>query len=98
MDGTVYPKGLKKDQIPLKGRIIAIADIFEAMTSNDIPYKKTKTLKEALGILNHMKQDGHIDPDLFDLSIKEKIYLRYAEKSLVSEQIEEVGLYPSQGK
>ncbi len=90
MDGKGYPKGLTRDQIPLQGRIIAIADIFEALTASDRPYKKVKTLTEATRILDSMKQNGHIDPDLFDVFMKEKVYLRYAEKYLVSEQIEEI--------
>ena len=90
MDGKGYPKGLTKKDIPVQGRIIAIADIFEAMTARDRPYKKEKTLMEALRELGIMKQQGHIDPDLFDIFISEKIYLRYAEKYLLPEQIDEV--------
>ncbi len=92
MDGKGYPKGLTKKEIPLQGRIIAIADIFEAMTARDRPYKKGKTLMEALSDLGSMKQEGHIDPDLFNVFINEKVYLRYAEKYLSPAQIDEIVL------
>jgi HD-GYP domain-containing protein (c-di-GMP phosphodiesterase class II)/HAMP domain-containing protein len=92
MDGKGYPKGLTKEEIPVQGRIIAIADIFEAMTARDRPYKKGKTLMEALHEMGSMKQGGHIDPDLFDIFIEEKLYLRYAEKYLPPAQIDEVVL------
>jgi HD-GYP domain-containing protein (c-di-GMP phosphodiesterase class II) len=90
MDGNGYPKGLTKDEIPLAGRILALADIFEALTAKDRPYKNGKTLMESLRILGLMKVEGHIDPDLFDIFIKEQVYLHYAEKYLDPEQIDEV--------
>ena len=92
MDGSGYPKGLKREQIPVQGRIIAIADIFEALTAKNRPYKKGRTLMQALRVLGSMKQDGQIDPDLFDVFISEKIYLQYAEKYLSPEQIDKVDL------
>ena len=82
MDGTGYPMGLTREQIPLQGRIIAIADIFESLTAKDRPYKKGLTLIEALRMLSSMKDNGHIDPDLFDIFIDEKVYLPYAERYL----------------
>lgn len=90
MDGTGYPRGLKREQMSIPARIMGIADIFEALTSKDRPYKKAKTLTESLEILGRMKVNQHIDPDLFDLFIREKIYLSYAEKFLEPEQIDEV--------
>lgn len=90
MDGKGYPKGLTREQMSIPARIMGIADIFEALTSRDRPYKKAKTLTESLFILGKMKQDNHIDPDLFDIFIREKVYLRYAEKFLEPEQIDEV--------
>ena len=90
MDGKGYPKGLKRDQMSVPARMMGIADIFEALTSRDRPYKKIKTLTESLFILGKMKLDNHIDPDLFDIFIREKIYLRYAEKFLEPAQIDEV--------
>jgi HD-GYP domain-containing protein (c-di-GMP phosphodiesterase class II) len=90
MDGKGYPKGLTKDQMSVQARVMAIADIFEALTAKDRPYKSGKKLSEALAILVKFKENGHIDPDLFDVFIKEKIYLKYAEKCLDPDQIDEV--------
>jgi len=90
MDGKGYPRGLTREQMSVPARIMGIADIFEALTSKDRPYKKAKTLTESLFILGKMKLDNHIDPDLFDIFIREKIYLRYAEQFLEPEQIDDV--------
>ena len=90
MDGKGYPKGLTRDQMSIPARIMGIADIFEALTSKDRPYKKAKTLSETLTILGKMKLDNHIDPDIFDLFIREKIYLKYAEKFLEPQQVDEI--------
>lgn len=90
MDGRGYPKGLTREQMSIPARIMGIADIFEALTSKDRPYKKAKTLTESLHILGKMKEDHHIDPDLFDIFVREKIYLKYAHQFLDSEQIDEV--------
>jgi HD-GYP domain-containing protein (c-di-GMP phosphodiesterase class II) len=88
MDGKGYPLGLTRDQISMQGRIIAIADIFEALTATDRPYKRAKTLSEALTILRTMKEDGQIDPDLYELFMSQKLYLRYAEAFLDPEQVD----------
>ncbi|MDO9051930.1 MAG: HD domain-containing phosphohydrolase [Methylotenera sp.] len=90
MDGKGYPKGLTREQMSIPARVMGIADIFEALTSKDRPYKKAKTLSESLAILGKMKVDHHIDPDLFDIFIREKIYLKYAQQFLEQEQIDEV--------
>jgi HD-GYP domain-containing protein (c-di-GMP phosphodiesterase class II) len=90
MDGKGYPKGLTREQMSIPARMMGVADIFEALTSKDRPYKKAKTLSETLSILGKMRLDNHIDPDIFDLFIREKIYLRYAEKFLEPAQIDEV--------
>lgn len=90
MDGKGYPKGLKRDDMSIPARMMGVADIFEALTSKDRPYKKAKTLSETLMILGEMKLDHHIDPDIFDLFVREKIYLRYAEMFLEPSQIDEV--------
>jgi hypothetical protein len=92
MDGRGYPKGLTREQMSIPARVMGIADIFEALTSKDRPYKKAKTLSESLQILGKMKEDHHIDPDLFDLFVREKIYLKYAEQFLEPEQIDSVDL------
>ena len=90
IDGTGYPFGYKDAEISLQSRILAIADIFEALTACDRPYRKAKTLSEALKIMSFMVKDGHIDKDLFDLFTKEKIYLDYARKELSPQQIDTV--------
>ncbi len=90
MDGTGYPRGLTKENMSVQARIMVIADIFEALTACDRPYKKGKTLNEAMQILKKMKDDGHIDSDLFDVFVKEKIYLKYAKKYLLKAQIDTI--------
>lgn len=90
MDGRGYPKGLTREQMSVPARVMGIADIFEALTSKDRPYKKAKTLTESLHILGKMKLDNHIDPDLFDIFVREKVYLKYAQQFLESEQIDDV--------
>jgi HD-GYP domain-containing protein (c-di-GMP phosphodiesterase class II) len=88
MDGKGYPKGLSREQMSIPARAMAIADIFEALTAKDRPYKKAKTLSEALAILKKMKDDNHIDPDLYDAFIVHKIYKTYAKLFLDEEQID----------
>jgi response regulator RpfG family c-di-GMP phosphodiesterase len=90
MDGTGYPKGLKRDEMSVQARIMAIADIFEALTASDRPYKKGKKLSECLKIMGLMKQDDHIDPDIFEIFIKQRIYLDYADEFLDPEQIDKI--------
>jgi len=90
MDGKGYPKGLTREQMSVQARMIGIADIFEALTAADRPYKKGKTLSEALEILGKMKLGGHIDPDLFDVFVREKVYLAYAKQFLPPAQIDAV--------
>ncbi len=90
MDGTGYPKGLKREEMSVQARIMAIADIFEALTASDRPYKNGKKLSECLKIMGYMKLDQHIDPDIFDIFIKNKIYLDYAEEFLDPEQIDTI--------
>ena len=90
MDGKGYPKGLTREQMPIQARVMGIADIFEALTAKDRPYKQGKTLTESLMILGKFKECGHIDPDLFDVFIREKVYLAYAKQFLAPAQIDEV--------
>lgn len=90
VDGKGYPKGLKGEEMSWPARMMAIADIFEALTAKDRPYKPGKKLSEALAILGRMKLDGHIDPDLFDLFIRDKVYLPYALRFLDEDQIDTV--------
>ena len=90
MDGKGYPKGLTREQMSVQARCMGIADIFEALTAKDRPYKKGKTLSESLEILGRMKQNQHVDPDLFDIFVRRKVYRRYAEMFLDKEQLDEV--------
>ncbi|HEX6411531.1 MAG TPA: HD domain-containing phosphohydrolase [Burkholderiales bacterium] len=90
MDGRGYPRGLKREQMSVQARCMGIADIFEALTARDRPYKKGKTLSESLEILGRMKLNHHVDPDLFDIFVRKKVYRRYAEMFLEPEQIDEV--------
>ncbi len=90
MDGGGYPRGLTREQMSVQARVMGIADIFEALTAKDRPYKKGKTLTESLSILGKFKLNGHIDPDLFDVFVREKVYLNYAQQFLSSEQIDSV--------
>jgi hypothetical protein len=90
MDGKGYPKGLKREEMSVQARCMGIADIFEALTAKDRPYKKGKTLSESLEILGRMKLNGHVDPDLFDIFVRRKVYRRYAEMFLDPEQIDAV--------
>lgn len=90
MDGKGYPRGLTGQQMSVQARIMGIADIFEALTAKDRPYKDGKTLTESLGILGKFKENGHIDPDLFDVFIREKVYLSYAQQFLDPSQIDDV--------
>ena len=88
MDGTGYPRGLTREQMSIPARMMGIADIFEALTAADRPYKKGMPLSQALNILGRMKLEKHIDPDLFDVFVNEKVYLEYAEKYLDHAQID----------
>ncbi len=90
MDGKGYPKGLTREQMSVQARCMGIADIFEALTAKDRPYKKGKTLSESLEILGRMRLNHHIDPDLFDIFVRDKVYRRYAEMFLDPEQIDVV--------
>ncbi len=90
MDGSGYPRGLHKEEMSVQARIMAIADIFEALTASDRPYKKGKKLSECLKIMGFMKKNQHIDPDLFEIFIRERVYLDYAEAFLDPEQIDEI--------
>jgi HD-GYP domain-containing protein (c-di-GMP phosphodiesterase class II) len=90
MDGKGYPRGLTREQMSVQARTMGIADIFEALTAADRPYKVGKTLTESLQILGRMAQSGHVDPDLFDIFVRKKVYLRYAERFLEPKQIDHV--------
>ena len=92
MDGKGYPKRLHREQMSLTARMMAIADIFEALTASDRPYKKAKTLSESIRIMSFMRNDNHIDPDLFKLFLSSGIWLEYGRKFLNPEQLDEVDI------
>lgn len=92
MDGSGYPRGLKREEMSVQARIMAVADIFEALTASDRPYKKGKKLSECLNIMGAMKNDNHIDPDIFDIFISQRVYLDYAREFLDPEQLDEIDL------
>ena len=94
LQGTGYPRALSADQLTVPARIMAIADIFEALTAPDRPYKKAKTLSESIGILAGFRDRGHIDPELFDLFLRSGVYRAYAERFLRPEQIDAVAIEP----
>ncbi len=93
MIGTGYPRGLKKEEMSIPARIMAIADIFEALTATDRPYKMPKTLNNALRIMSFMRNDRHIDAELFDLFLKSGVYQTYAEQFLDPAQIDAVDIH-----
>lgn len=89
MDGHGYPQGLVRDQISMQGRILGLADVFEALTARDRPYKPGMSLKRALSILEEMRDEGHIDGDLFEMFVRDKVYLRYAAEYMHPDQVDE---------
>ena len=97
MDGTGYPKRLSRDEMSPVARMMAIADIFEALTAADRPYKKAKKLSEAIKIMGFMKQDKHVDPELFDLFLTSGVYREYAARFLAPEQIDAVDVAAAVG-
>ena len=92
MDGTGYPKRLRREEMSIPARMMAIADIFEALTAIDRPYKKGKTLSESLEIMGRMRRERHIDPDVFELFLTSGVFRRYAERYLRPEQMDAVDI------
>ena len=92
MDGTGYPKGLKRNEMSVQARMMGIADIFEALTAGDRPYKKAMPMSQALTILGRMKLENHIDPDLYDVFMWKKVYQKYADDYLGPEQRDDYDL------
>jgi hypothetical protein len=90
MDGGGYPRGLRGEEMSVQARIMAIADIFEALTAGDRPYKRAKKLSEALHILGKFALNGHIDRDLFDIFIRSRVYLRYAAQFMPTELVDAI--------
>lgn len=92
MDGKGYPRGLSRDELSPLARMMAIADVFEALTAVDRPYKKGKMLSEAIRIMAKMVADHHIDPDWFSLFLRSGVYLEYAKAYVKPEQIDAVDI------
>ncbi len=88
--GSGYPRKLSANDLSVPERIMAIADIFEALTASDRPYKKAKTISESLRIMSFMRNDGHICPQLFDLFLASRVFQGYAQQFLTADQIDEV--------
>jgi hypothetical protein len=89
MDGGGYPRRLTREQMSPVARMMAIADIFEALTAVDRPYKKGKTLSESIAIMARMRDEQHIDAELFELFLTSGVYRRYAERYLEPAQIDD---------
>ncbi len=90
MDGKGYPRGLTRDQMSVQARMMGIADIFEALTAADRPYKSGMTLSQALAIMCKMRDNGHIDPDLFQVFVRGGVYERYGKEFLEPAQVDEI--------
>lgn len=94
MDGTGFPRGLTRDQMSIPARMMSIADIFEALTSKERPYKDPMKLSQALSILKNMKEDNHIDPDIHELFVKSRVWETYAEQELLDQQKDVTDISP----
>ena len=80
LDGSGYPLGLKEDEIPFEGKLMAVTDIAEALTATDRPYKKAMPLDKVYSILRSMAKNRQLDHDLVELFINDDIYPIYLEK------------------
>ena len=90
MDGAGYPMGLSRDQMTPQTRMMAIADVFEALTASDRPYKPAKPLSVVMRIMTGMVNQHHLDPDLFRLFVQQGLHRRYADQFLQAEQVDAV--------
>ncbi len=90
MDGGGYPKGLYAGDMSIPARMMAIADVFEALTAQDRPYKRGKKLSETMQLMGFMKRNNHLDPQLLDLFVTSGVYKVYAQRYLPSHLIDEV--------
>jgi hypothetical protein len=90
MDGTGYPRGIYAGDMSVPARIMAVADVFEALTAMDRPYKQPKKLSEVMTIMGRMKEQHHLDPQVFDLFVTSGVYRKYAEQNLPFELVDAV--------
>lgn len=88
MDGSGFPRGLTRDEMSMPARMMVIADIFEALTAKDRPYKEPMKLSKALSILQKMRDENHIDPEVYELFVRHRVWERYARKALDAEQLD----------
>ena len=80
INGKGYPLGLKGDEIPFEGKLMAVTDIAEALTASDRPYKKAMPLETVYRILRSMAEKGELDPSLVELFIEKEVYKLYQER------------------
>ncbi|WP_028862874.1 HD domain-containing phosphohydrolase [Psychromonas aquimarina] len=92
MDGKGYPRAVPAGELPVTARIMVIADIFEALTASDRPYKERKTLSQSIKIMSFMAKDNHIDAQVFELFLSSGVYLQYAQSYLSEDQIDDVNI------
>jgi HD-GYP domain-containing protein (c-di-GMP phosphodiesterase class II) len=92
LNGKGYPNGYTAEKLPLQSRILAVADIFEALTASDRPYKTAKTLSESLNIMGYMVKEGHLDKDLVNFFLDSGLYKEYADRFMNKEYIDEVNI------
>ena len=90
MDGTGYPRGILGGTMSVPARMMCVADVFEALTAADRPYKKAKKLSEAMAIIGQFKKNNHLDPNIVDFFVTSKTYRKFAEMFLDAAQIDEV--------
>lgn len=88
MNGTGFPRGLTREQMSIPARMMAVADIFEALTAKDRPYKDPMKISLSLKIMRRMVEDEHIDPDIYELFVKSRVWEKYAKQVLSPEQID----------
>ena len=92
LDGSGYPNHIGGDKLSLQARVLAVADVFEALTAKDRPYKEPMKLSQAVKIMGFMCKDKHVDADVFALFLNSGVYRQYAEAHLNAEQLDEVPL------
>ncbi|GAA6170988.1 HD family phosphohydrolase [Colwellia sp. KU-HH00111] len=92
MDGKGYPRGLVKAQMSVPARLMAIADVFEALSASDRPYKSAKPVSECLTIMSNMVKNNHLDPDLFTIFVRSKVYEKYIHKFADPKQIDDFNI------
>ena len=88
MDGQGYPKGLSRAEMSIPARVMAVADVFEALSAKDRPYKSPKPISQCLQIMTFMCKEQHLDPDIFRVFLEQRVWLEYAKEFLPSEQID----------